>query len=57
MAILRCVGILVLTLVQELGQNETSRLTATSTSQAMLRWCVPILLAGLGAFSLKGLEL
>ena len=42
------VGILVLTLVQELGQNETSRLTATSTSQAMLRWCVPILLAGLG---------
>ncbi|MGB1489945.1 MAG: ABC transporter permease [Acidimicrobiales bacterium] len=41
-------GILVLTLVQELGQNETSRLTATSTSQAMLRWCVPILLAGLG---------
>ena len=41
-------GILVLTLVQELGQNETNRLTATSTSQAMLRWCVPILLAGLG---------
>ena len=41
-------GILILTLVQELGQNETSRLTATSTSQAMLRWCVPILLAGLG---------
>jgi len=41
-------GILVLTLVQELGQNETSRLTATSTAQAMLRWCIPILLAGLG---------
>ena len=41
-------GILVLTLVQELGQNETSHLTAMTTSQTALKWRSPILLAGLG---------
>ncbi|MBF82610.1 MAG: ABC transporter permease, partial [Actinobacteria bacterium] len=41
-------GILVLTLVQELGQNETSHLTAMTTSQTALKWSIPILLAGLG---------
>lgn len=39
-------GVLVLTIVQNL--DDTDRLTATSSSQSMLRWAVPILLAGLG---------
>lgn len=39
-------GIFVLTLVQ--GFDDTERLTAVSSSQSMLRWGVPILLAGLG---------
>ncbi len=39
-------GVLILSVVQEV--SDTDRLTATSTSQAMLRWAVPILLAGLG---------
>lgn len=39
-------GVLVLTIVQSL--DDTDRLTATSSSQSMLRWAVPILLAGLG---------
>jgi len=38
----------VLASVQTFGTGETDRLTATTASQAMLRWCVPILLAGLG---------
>ena len=42
------IGILILTLVQELGQNQTSHLTATSTAQTALKWSIPILLAGLG---------
>ena len=41
-------GILVLTLVQELGQNDTDHLTAMTTSQTALKWSIPILLAGLG---------
>lgn len=41
-------GVFVLTVVQTLGKNDTSQLTSVTTSQAMLRWCVPILLAGLG---------
>ncbi len=40
------VGVLVLTVVQ--GFDDTERLTAVSSSQAMLRWAVPIMLAGLG---------
>ncbi len=40
------IGVFVLTLVQ--GFDDTTRLTDVSTSQAMLRWGVPILLAGLG---------
>lgn len=41
-------GVFVLTIVQTLGKSDTSQLTSVTTSQAMLRWCVPILLAGLG---------
>lgn len=40
------IGILVLTVVQ--GFDDTERLTSVSASQSMLRWGVPILLAGLG---------
>ncbi len=39
-------GVAVLAVVQALDQ--TDRLTAVSSSQSMLRWAVPILLAGLG---------
>lgn len=39
-------GVLVLTVVQAVA--DTERLTATTSSQAMLRWAVPIMLAGLG---------
>jgi simple sugar transport system permease protein len=39
-------GVLVLTLVQ--GLDDTNQLTSASSSQSMLRWAVPILLAGLG---------
>jgi general nucleoside transport system permease protein len=41
-------GILVLSLVQQFGTDDTDRLTAASTASAMLRWSIPILLAGLG---------
>ena len=40
------VGVLVLTVVQ--GFDDTERLTAVSSSQVMLKWAVPIMLAGLG---------
>ena len=40
------IGVLVLTVVQ--GFDDTERLTAVTSSQAMLRWAVPIMLAGLG---------
>ena len=40
------IGVLVLTVVQ--GFDDTGRLTAVTSSQAMLRWAVPIMLAGLG---------
>ncbi|MCA1736234.1 MAG: ABC transporter permease, partial [Actinobacteria bacterium] len=40
------VGVLVLTTVQ--GFDDTDSLTAAGSSQSMLRWAVPILLAGLG---------
>ncbi|MSO96226.1 MAG: ABC transporter permease [Thermoleophilia bacterium] len=40
------VGIFVLTLVETL--DDTDRLTSASASQSMLRWGVPVLLAGLG---------
>jgi len=40
------IGILVLNIAQ--GFDDTSLLTAEGTSRAMLRWGVPILLAGLG---------
>ena len=40
------VGVLILTVVQ--GFDDTERLTAVTSSQAMLRWAVPIMLAGLG---------
>ncbi len=39
-------GVLVLTIVQMV--SGTTRLTATSTSQQMLLWAIPIMLAGLG---------
>ncbi len=39
-------GVAVLTIVQ--GFDDTERLTAVTSSQAMLRWAVPIMLAGLG---------
>lgn len=39
-------GILLLTIVQTV--SDTERLTATPTSREMLRWAVPIFLAGLG---------
>ena len=39
-------GVLVLTVVQLF--DDTDRLTAETSSQAMLRWAVPIMLAGLG---------
>ncbi len=45
-ALYAAVGVFVLTLVQ--GFDDTDRLTAVSSWQAMLRWAVPILLAGLG---------
>lgn len=45
-ALYAAIGVFALTLVQ--GFDDTSRLTAVSASQAMLRWGVPILLAGLG---------
>ncbi len=41
-------GILVLTFVQLLEPGGLSRLTADTASGAMLRWSVPIMLAGLG---------
>ena len=40
------VGVAVLTVVQ--GFDDTDRLTAVTSSEAMLRWTVPIMLAGLG---------
>ena len=40
------IGVFVITVVQ--GFDDTERLTAVSSSQAMLRWAVPIMLAGLG---------
>ena len=45
-ALYATVGVFVLTLVQ--GFDDTERLTTVSASQSMLRWGVPILLAGLG---------
>lgn len=45
-ALYAAVGVLVLTTVQ--GFDETESLTAAGSSQSMLRWAVPILLAGLG---------
>jgi len=41
-------GILILTIVQSLESGDASRLTADTASGAMLRWSVPIMLAGLG---------
>ncbi len=40
------VGVLILTIVQ--SYTDTERLTSATTSGAMLRWAVPIMLAGLG---------
>lgn len=40
------VGVLLLTVVQ--GFEGTDRLTSVTSSQSMLRWAIPILLAGLG---------
>jgi general nucleoside transport system permease protein len=45
-ALYAALGVLLLTIVQ--GFDDTNRLTAASSSQAMLRWGLPILLAGLG---------
>lgn len=45
-ALYAAIGVFVLTVVQ--GFDDTDRLTSVSASQSMLRWGVPILLAGLG---------
>lgn len=45
-SLMAALGILVLSIVQ--GVSDTSLLTAGGTSSAMLRWSIPILLAGLG---------
>jgi general nucleoside transport system permease protein len=45
-ALMAAIGIFVLSAVQ--GVSGTSLLTASGTSSAMLRWAIPILLAGLG---------
>ncbi len=42
------IGILVLTVVESFESGDVSRLTADTASRAMLKWSVPILLAGLG---------
>ncbi len=47
-AIATALGILVLSIVQALEPGGLERLTSQNASGAMLRWCVPILLAGLG---------
>ncbi len=44
--ILAALGILVLAIVQSAG--DTTLLTSSGSSSAMLKWCMPILLAGLG---------
>jgi len=41
-------AVFVLSLVQALGKGSTDSLTSDTSAQAALRWCVPILLAGLG---------
>ena len=45
-ALYAAVGVLLLTVVQ--GLEGTDRLTSVTSSQSMLRWAIPILLAGLG---------
>ncbi|HUP16069.1 MAG TPA: ABC transporter permease [Acidimicrobiia bacterium] len=45
-ALYASVGVLVLTVVQ--GFDDTESLTSVGSAQSMLRWAVPILLAGLG---------
>jgi ABC-type uncharacterized transport system permease subunit len=47
-SIAAALGILVLTIVQALEPGGLGRLTSDKASGAMLRWSVPILLAGLG---------
>ncbi len=47
-ALYAAAGVLLLSLVQQFGTDDTNALTAQSTSGAMLRWAMPILLAGLG---------
>ncbi|MDJ0767727.1 MAG: ABC transporter permease [Ilumatobacter sp.] len=42
------IGILMLALVESFESGDPGRLTSVPVSQAMLRWSVPILLAGLG---------
>ena len=46
--LLAFLGVLVLSVVQTIGSNDTAVLTEAGTSGAMLRFAVPILLAGLG---------
>lgn len=45
-SLMASIGVFVLSVVQ--GVSDTSLLTAEGTSSAMLRWSIPILLAGLG---------
>ena len=45
-ALYAAVGVLLLTVVQ--GFEGTDRLTSVTSAQSMLRWAIPILLAGLG---------
>ncbi len=47
-AIFAAIGIFVLAAVESFESGDAGRLTSVPAAQAMLRWCVPILLAGLG---------
>ncbi len=47
-ALYAAIGVFVLALVESVEGGDVSRLTADNASRAMLRWSIPILLAGLG---------
>jgi ABC-type uncharacterized transport system permease subunit len=47
-AIYAAIGVFVLALVESIEGGDVSRLTTDNASRSMLRWSIPILLAGLG---------
>lgn len=47
-ALYASVGVLVLAIAESFESGGVGRLTADTASRAMLKWCIPILLAGLG---------